>query len=381
MKPLLFKSIVLFLLSTITLFAQEKIVFKDSFDVKDISIINLDLKNIPVQILPSLDDTIIIDFSVKYKNFSKKELEKILPKVEIKKSQNKNVLSIKIHSNETISSAYYDYVSDVELKIDGLKLFETKKRDDKFKRKTKQEVLKELARKGLEEESVIDVLLKKIKENKETRSYLPRFVLYIPERLIFKIKADETRIELKHSCANKMILEMNKGSFTAKKLTNSTINITDASLKVQYIGKGNFDLKNASTSLIGSIKSTKLKMDSSFLKIGEIGEIVEINDFNSEIFLYNFTSNFKQFNFTGEYSKIHFYKLKNDYSFKVIGNNTLSKMGDFTVSMQPTKTGKKFTMMERKKKKKGIYAGHIDFDIIHGIIYSHNETFIKSKTP
>ena len=42
--------------------------------------------------------------------------------------------------------------------------------------------------------------------------------------------------------------------------------------------------------------------------------------------------------------------------------------------MQPNKKGEKFNMMEKKAKNKKTSSGHIDFDIIHGIVYSHNDS-------
>ena len=62
-----------------------------------------------------------------------------------------------------------------------------------------------------------------------------------------------------------------------------------------------------------------------------------------------------------------------------IGHNTVNHFDNLTINMQPNKTGEKSKMMTRKKNGKGAYAGHIDFDIIHGIIHSRNNTFKPNK--
>jgi hypothetical protein len=65
---------------------------------------------------------------------------------------------------------------------------------------------------------------------------------------------------------------------------------------------------------------------------------------------------------------------------KVMGNNTKSMYGkDLVIEMQPARKGVKHYMMERKAKGEGHFAGAINFDIIHGIIYNYNDTFKPSK--
>jgi hypothetical protein len=65
---------------------------------------------------------------------------------------------------------------------------------------------------------------------------------------------------------------------------------------------------------------------------------------------------------------------------KFMGNNTKSMYGDdLVIEMQPTSKGEKYNMMERKAKGEGHFAGAINFDIIHGIIYNYNDTFKPSK--
>ena len=46
--------------------------------------------------------------------------------------------------------------------------------------------------------------------------------------------------------------------------------------------------------------------------------------------------------------------------------------GETTICMQPTKNGEKYTMIEKKAEENSKSAGHINFDMIHGLIYSYD---------
>lgn len=378
MKPLLYKSVVLFFIASISLCAQEKVLYNDSFDAKSISVIDLDLRNIPIQILPSLDTRISIQLSVNYKNFSKKEFQKIFPKVTVKKHQNQNVLNLKIVSDKTIPTTYY--ASNIDLKIDDSKLFKNKKKSDKFKRKTKQEIISEIAINTLKEESILGVLFKKVEEDKKAKNYRPKFILLIPKDKTIKINAYGTQIKLEQDQVNQLTLNMNKGGFTARKLLSPKITINNAPLRVEQIDNGNVALKDGGNSLIGSISKTTLKTEATFLKVGLIGNKVKFNDFNSEIYLYNFSSKFHEFHFTGDYSKIHFYEPTDDYGMNVFGNNTTFYFDKNSIISQPTKSNKKSKMMDRKPKKNNP-SGFINFEITHSIFYYPTSIIINKQVP
>jgi hypothetical protein len=157
--------------------------------------------------------------------------------------------------------------------------------------------------------------------------------------------------------------------------------IENANLRAEGIVGGSYDFNNISKGLIGSLQNAKITSEFSKIQIGELKEKVSITDFNSEYFFYNWDPNFKRFDLFSEYSKIHlFYPEDNDFSMKVMGNNTKSMYGNkYEVNMQPTSKGEKFNMMERKAKGEGHFSGAINFDIIHGIIYNYNDTFTSSK--
>ena len=63
---------------------------------------------------------------------------------------------------------------------------------------------------------------------------------------------------------------------------------------------------------------------------------------------------------------------------KTVGNNTKHIFGSgFEASLQPTKKGEKFTMMTKAAKDKNAPINEIYLDIVHGIIYTHEDSIKK----
>ena len=64
---------------------------------------------------------------------------------------------------------------------------------------------------------------------------------------------------------------------------------------------------------------------------------------------------------------------------KTVGNNTKSLIGnnEFEINMQPSKNGEKFIMMTKAAKDKNAPINKIYFDIVHGIIYTHEDSIKK----
>ncbi|MET2986410.1 hypothetical protein [Aureibaculum conchae] len=376
MRPLFYKFLVLFLFFTGSFFAQKQSVLKESIDIGTAKFLQIDIENVPLTILPSSDNRIHIDFSMEFKGFSEKEIKNNLSKVKFNKNITLDKIVLSIKSKTTISPA--EFISDAPLIISSAtssKSLDNKKRV----KKTKKDILESIKSTSSKEGNFMSSILKQIENDENAQVKKSHFFLYIPDYLSLKIIAQRARITSSMPKSENLNLDMNGSFFKARTLIMSNLLLKNASLLVEEIEGGNYTLNNSSNSFIGSVKNAILTLDLSKLEVGEIQENVEIKDFNSELFFYNFSNNFKTFKLNAEYSKIHFYHPESDFSYLAIGNNTVSYFDNITINMQPNKTGKKEKMVARKKKGIGKYAGHIYFDIIHGVIYSHSETYKPVK--
>lgn len=378
MKQLHYNILALFLIVSCSVMSQKKMVYKKSIEAKEISFLELDLKNIPLQISLSLDDTIHAVFSMEFENYSvnefKTEIKKL--KVNFKKESKKILLSIK--NKTVISKRSYSYNSGFVINKD---FWDEKQEQKTQKRKSKKEIVSliraaEITKVG----SLMAGIIKQVKNDKNTKIKKASFILKVPKHLILSIQAEESRIVLEHEETTNLSLNLSDGSFQGRKMINSIIEVKDGSLKIEKVEGGKIKLKNASKSLIGSATNTDIEAESSKIEIGEIEKNVKIQDFNSEFFLYNFSSDFGQFNLAGEYSKIHFYEPKDDYEMNAVGHDTTFHFGKSTVISQPSKSNKKSKMMDRKPKTKDP-SGNINFNIVHSIFYYPTSIKINKETP
>ena len=378
MKQLQYKILTFFLIFTCVSFSQKKTVYKKSYETEGLSSIVLKTKNIPLQILPSLDSKIHINFDMEFNNYTKNEIKNEIKKLKIssKKDTKKIVFSLK--SSTLISQYSFSSYSGVRIRTN---FSSNKKKKSPQERKSKSEIIDQIKINQLTKnvDAMVEII-KQVKNDKKAKRQKAFFVIMIPEHLTLIIDAKETRIVLAHKKTTSLSLKMIDGSFQGKEIINSIIDVNGGSLKIEKINGGKLNLKNATKNLIGELKESNLKIETSKIEIGEVGKNVTIQDFNSELFLYNFLPNFKEFNFTGEYSKIHFYEPTDDYGMTALGHNTTFHFDGNTVISQPSKKNKKSKMMDRQPKKKNP-SGNINFDLIHSIFYYPTSIIINKQTP
>lgn len=201
-----------------------------------------------------------------------------------------------------------------------------------------------------------------------------QFTIKIPPFVKLRINAKDSQITFNDDITNELHLVLKNGSFKAKMLANpfNNLKVKNAAFLVENISGGNYTLNNITNGLIGSLENVKIFSEFSKIKIGEIAKKTTITDFNSEYWFYNFSSDFKRFDVFSEYSKIYMFNPESDYSFKAYGNNTIFHQGETKISMQPTKNGEKYNMLKHIPKGDANFSGHINFDIIHGVIYSYS---------
>ena len=381
----LFKSkiLVLMLITSITTFAQNELIYSKSFDINSSTTAIFNLENTAVAIEESIDDKIHFDYKIEFKNYSKKEIKSFLDNIKVEATMFENNITLDAKNATKVSQTSYAFDTPFGLTLES-GFFKTDSMTQKSMRKSKDSIIK-----LINDESLSKVILKSVKfldnDNNEkpidfdkVKMYKSQFVIKLPKSVSLKINAKESQITFRNDMTNELSIDLNKGLFKAKKLINNynKIKIVKASFKSEKIVGGNYDFINVSNGLIGSVKNININSELSKLEIGEIEKNITITDFNSEYWFYNWSTDFGRFNLYSEYSKIHYFYPESDYSLKVVGNNTVNYLGETKITMQPTKNGQKFNMMERKPRKEGVFAGAINFDIVHGVIYSYDDPII-----
>ncbi|MFD2916384.1 hypothetical protein [Psychroserpens luteus] len=392
MKRLTFKICLLMLITSGALFAQKKTVYSESFsaDKKTTAIFNLE--NTTVSIENSTDGKVHFDYTLEFDGYSNKEIEEKLRNIKVEATKFENHITLISNSVTQISDVTYAYTAPEGLVYD---YENSKTSNDTIVRKSRDSIVEEIRYNAF---GKIKAPFKYFNDRFKTKDengklknirkgnvkiLRSQFVIKIPPYLKLKINGKDAQITMRDDRMNELSVVLKRGYFYAKQLINeyNLFKIENANLRAEGIVGGAYNFNNISKGLIGSVQNVSITSEFSKIQIGELKEKVSITDFNSEYFFYNWDPNFKRFDLFSEYSKIHlFYPQDNDFSMKVMGNNTKSMYGNkYEVNMQPTSKGEKFNMMERKAKGEGHFSGAINFDIIHGIIYNYNDTFTSSK--
>nr|WP_321230767.1 hypothetical protein [uncultured Psychroserpens sp.] len=392
MKRLTFKICLLMLITSGALFAQKKTVYSESFSADKNTTAIFNLENTTVSIENSTDGKVHFDYTLEFDGYSNKEIKEKLQNIKVEATKFENHITLISNSVTQISTVTYAYDSPngLVLDYDG-----SQKANDSIVRKSRDSIVEEIRYNAFGKIKApfkyFGDRFKTMGENGKLKNIRKgnvkilrsQFVIKIPPYLKLKINGKDAQITMRDDSRNELSVVLKRGYFYAKQLTNeyNLFKIENANLRAEGIVGGAYNFNNISKGLIGSVQNVSITSEFSKIQIGELKEKVSITDFNSEYFFYNWDPNFKRFDLFSEYSKIHlFYPQDNDFSMKVMGNNTKSMYGNkYEVNMQPTSKGEKFNMMERKAKGEGHFSGAINFDIIHGIIYNYNDTFTSSK--
>jgi len=386
-----FKSMLVLLVTVNMLSAQREVVFTKSFETNQTTSAIFNLSNTSIIIEASKDEQLHFDFALEFKGYSKNEIREQLAGIAIEATKFDNHITLMANSVSKIGNISYTLATSDELVL-KFNAEATKKQE--IYRKSKDAIISEINAEGFTGSSMpsdyVDRHFKVKTKNGELKNITDEnvkiiksyFVIKIPASLKLNINATESQIRFKSDVYNELAVFLNRGDFSAALLSNpyNSIKIENAGFKAHILVGGTYDFNTVSRALIGSLENVNLNSEFSKLELGEVGKQVKINDYNSEYWFYNWSSDFKRFDLRSEYSKIHlFFPETNDFRFKVVGNNTINHLNNVSINMQPTSKGEKFNMMERKPNGKSEFAGEIYFDIVHGIIYSHDDTLVDSK--
>lgn len=372
------------LITSYSTFAQKEFVYQNTFDVNKQTTAILNLENTTVAIESSTDNTFSVSYSVEFNNYTQKERQELIKGLNVDAILYNNHITLKGISEKRMSTRTFVVPDGIEI---STQIFTSKDSLNNAVRKTKDSILKEIRNSHKSSLESLHKLLKfSDKDGKETRLsesnvkiFKSNFIIKVPSYMKLNINAKDAQITLQNNFSNEINLKMKRGQLKAIVLDNdyNKIALDNTNFKVEHIQGGDYTLNNVSSVLIGSISNTKITSEFSKIEIGEIQQHNTVTDFNSKLWFYNFSKDFKRFDLFSEYSKVHYFYPDDDYSLKVFGNNTINYIGGIKIEMQPSRTGEKFRLMERKAKGEGHFSGEINFDIIHGIMYSYNHSELK----
>lgn len=381
MKTLQYKIFLLIFITSTTLVAQKVNVYTKSFETNKNTTALLKLRGGAVKIKSSPDENFYIEYNYEFKNYSKRKREKLL-----KKFRKKIKLEVSIKNNHITllkdsdypDSFYYNHFNFINRnKNDTYK-------EKKLKHKLKKMFLEEIKQKSNMSQYAVFINSTNFSEerkkeliynitNTKKRVYIKTFVIRIPKNLNTTIDAKNTNVRIYDDLKNELSIRINRGRFIAKSLNNNrnVIKVKDAVFIVEDVNGGDLTLNNVRKGLIGSLNEVKLSADFSNLEIGEIQKDNIFKGFSNEILMHNFFDNFSQFNLFSEYSKIHYFKLKKDYTLNVFGYNTVVNIGNSVKKSSFSKNEKKSKFFKIESTGKGVFSGMMNFDITHSFIYIH----------
>lgn len=374
MKPLFYKSLLLFLAFTGSVLGQKHTVLNKSFDVGSAKVLVLDLKNVPITIEESNDNMIHADFTIDFRKYDTEEMNSILKGINFKNSKAEQTFKIDLKSQEQVyeRSFYTSYNADLgliqmdsifkrHLDSTGISMFILKKSKKKFLRQLDQRL----------KNKNIQFVYKKDLKGKNV-GYETSFILKIPKQLKIKLNANYSYINLKSEKTFHLTSAILKKSvLEAETLINAKINSKESDFWIKEIINSDFKFNDAKKIKIGQLKNSKIESELSKIEIGEIQQGVTIKDFNSSYYFQNYSDNFNNLTFNGEYSKVCLFGKEENYSLDVFGNNTAIELANGMKTTFGIKKNNEIDKLLSKKKKKfnNDYKGHIKVTITNGFVY------------
>ncbi|MFD1063412.1 hypothetical protein ACFQ1Q_09165 [Winogradskyella litorisediminis] len=380
----------LIFITSVSVFAQRHRIIQKEFEVNKNTSIVLNLDNISVAFEEATDGKIHFDYVMEFDGYSKKKISAMIDEIEVEATGSAEVVSLKAKSKRRVNIETFQFNSPHGISIRDVHF---NSRKDTIVRKSKDSLLREINQNNRprlktnlkyfnDRFKVIDKNgnLKNLTKGsfKMVRS---EFVIKLPPFVKLTINAKSSNLYFRNDLQNELSITSNDGAIKAKAITNiyNKIEVEGAGFEATNLIGGDYIFKNVINGKIGEISNARIDSEFSKFQIGEIGKQTKITDFNSEYWFYNWSESFERFNLFSEYSKIHLFYPKTNHSMKTVGNNTKNLIGnnEFEINMQPTRNGEKFTMMTKAAKNENAPINEIYFDIIHGIIYTHEDAIKK----
>lgn len=373
MKPFIYSILFLFVFNS-TFSQTEEVILRKSFEVNSNTVLNLDLDNVAILFEESTDGKIHFDYTMKFGRYSKRKREIIKKQAKVKVSKKNDLINLTVTNSMFVGINHKTYFTMDSLTSAIKGYMETVKKK-KYVYKTKDSLLKEI--KYSEGNNLEDFLKKNKKKYQDDTSYknkkviIKEFVIKIPKNVSIRLKALHSNITFNYELTKPLIMNTFKGVFRFKKITakENIIISSNGIFMAEKVENGRIEFLDMSKVLIGDISNLNIATETSRIQIGEIGKNVNINDFNSKIYLYNFSENFNSFDLKGDYSKLSFYNImEENYSLNVYGHNTVLNMNNIKASFGLSKDKKLDKILEKKVKVGKVSNGNIAIELRNVIL-------------
>ncbi|MEP0211750.1 MAG: hypothetical protein ABJD66_00935 [Cellulophaga sp.] len=342
--------LLLILITTGVVSAQEVVVYKKDFNADKIMDVIVNLTGSGIKIQQSDDDLIHIKYSIYFVNYSKRLQNKILEMGNFKINVEEKNYRLLINNRGKIGGwggfAFYDLESFVKR--------DTNNKDLNISRKTKEDIVSEIKMRNSRISHYFNqdgTLTKNIKRAKFFKASL---VLHLPKKVILRLTTESSGVFI-DGISNVVKMRVKRGDFRMSSFVDSESNleIDDANLFINEVVGGKYTFNNIRRGLIGSIAEATIISEFSNLEIGELQKGNTIKDFSSEFKFYHISPNNNSFNLDSDYSKLNIYgKNENNNlinAFKTKVKDGLSPAANFTLEDQ-----------------------NINLKVANGLIYYHN---------
>lgn len=370
-----FKFLVLMLITSVHIQAQIQEIYKNSFDASTLKTLSLDLEGTYVLVEASEDNKVHFNYTIEFDNYSKKEIQSHLDKIKTSVQLNADVLEFKTSGSNTSSDIAFSVESLFGITFEGDYISFKEPTNRKF-RKGRQHFIEinsssrvKSLKEYLKNIRELDEKGKKRKINtKNVKILKTKFTIKMPAHLNLRLMAENSSLNFGLDIESQLIVNARNTSFKFQNISNplNSIDVVNGNFRCNTLTGGFYKFNHTTDVQIASVSN--LKLDNEFTKttIGEIGENVEIIDFNGKFWLHNFSNNFGTFKMNTEYSEINlFYPEDMDFYIETFGHDTVHNTIDFTTEIPPSKKNKSSKMMVIGE---DTSQNKIKINTVHGII-------------
>ncbi|WP_299115913.1 hypothetical protein [uncultured Winogradskyella sp.] len=382
-----FKLSLLMLITSAVVYAQKTsefemdekyTIYKENFTTNDNTTLVLNLKSTTAQVLESPDDKVYIEYTKEFRNTRKKKIEAQLKLLEVSGKKEGNKITYSSRSRMNIGDRMYSFHEILIGRFEGKQSLKDSL-PKAIKRKSLDSILHEIKdAESLYRNKILGGLTRKprtSKQKKRDQIIISKMVIKIPKNIHVRATLENSNLVFMNDFYNRATMNVRNSRLRFKSLGNALNNFDfdNGYFNAEEVSGGSYSFANAKEVRIGHLSNSILNTEFTKVEIGEIGKKVDLIDFTGEYFLYNWTEDFNTFNLNSEYSKIHIFKPKTNYGFKVFGNNIKNITKGFNADLQSNASGEKYLVLEKKPNENELSTGQIDFDMVNGIIYSYED--------
>lgn len=371
MKPFIYS--ILFFLSITSIHAQnEELVLRNSFEVNENTILNLDIDNATIQFQESNNNTISFAYSIVFSDNSEETKYKVFKNINANVAKDNNVINLEVKNSMYLGELHTLNV-DFNIYQENIKEFFKIRNPNKFLYKSKDSVISEINSSLGPDVNDFFKKLKRDNPNKDfgksSRKFKQKFIIKAPKYLLIKIKALHSKINFNYDLLKP--IELNSFNtylkFKSLQSNKNKFSLHSGIFQSEKVTGGTYFFKDVKKVSIGTISDVKLDTENSKIQIGELGKHVKFNDYSSNFNFYNFSKNFTNFNLVGDYSELSLYKVKeSNYEMNVTGYNTALNLNNAKTTFGVSGDKKLTKILEKKPKNNA--TDKIDIELINGII-------------